>query len=296
MQLSVRHLVGALLALLPTLCTGCAGQTPTNTDRALIQSSESSGIAISASTDALSARQIITKASFSAETSDMDGLWQAVSSQVAKAGGFVSNFAEQRYAGQRRGGTWTIRLPSNEFEVFVQWLDKHVTITGRELSAQDVSEEVVDLAARLANKKNTEQRLTKLQEERVGKLDELLSVEREIDRVREEIERLEGRQRLLQDRISLCTITLSVSTRIGAHVVQSPTFAIRISETWSSSVAALRACFEKLVLFAVRLAPWSPMLLAVVYLFYRMTRAIYQRLAKLGASATQPPRLKSSPL
>lgn len=296
MVFSVSHRICVLLILVPAVCTGCGGQMTTNVDRALIQSSESSSTATTPATDAGSARQIITKATFSAETSDMDGLSQALSVQVARAEGFIANFTEQRYAGQRRGGTWTIRLPSNQFEVFVQWLDKNVTITGRELSTQDVSEEAVDLAARLANKKHTEQRLTKLLEERVGKLDELLSFEREIDRVREEIERLEGRQRFLQDRISLCTISLSVSTRTDAPVVQSPTFAVRISETWSSSVVALRECFEQLVLFVVGLVPWLPMLLVVGYLVYRMARAAYRRLAMLAARGATPPQLKSSAL
>lgn len=296
MTLSVRIFVGVVSVLLPAACTGCGGQGSTNADRALLQSSESPVALASKATDSAAARQLITKATFRAETSDMDGLSRALTAQVANAEGFVASFGEQRYAGERREGTWTIRLPTNQFEVFVQWLDKQVTITGRDLSTQDVSEEVVDLAARLTNKQNTEQRLTKLLDERVGKLDDLLSVEREIDRAREEIERLEGRQRFLQDRISLCTVTLTVTTRSETRVVGAPTFSLRISETWSSSVAALSACFEKLVLFAVGLVPWLPMLLAVSYVIYRMTRAVYRRLGKWVASATSPPQLKSSAL
>jgi len=274
MTFSACHLASGWLVLLPIACVGCGGQTTTNVDRALTQSSESSGTAVSPPIEIASARQIITKATFNAETRDMDGLSQALSAQVAKASGFVANFAEQRYAGERRGGTWTIRLPNSQFDAFVQWLDKNVTITGRELSAQDVSEEVVDLAARLSNKKNTGQRLTKLLNERAGKLDELLSVEREIDRVHEEVERLDGRQRFLQDRISLCTITLTVSTRINAAIVQSPTFAIRVSETWTSSLSALRDCFEGFTLFAIGLVPWLPILSAIGYLFYRLAKKV----------------------
>jgi len=78
------------------------------------------------------------------------------------------------------------------------------------VSVADVGEEYVDVTARVANAKRLEQRLIDLLDKRTGKLSDVLGVERELARVREEIERYEGRLRYLRTRASISTLTVSV--------------------------------------------------------------------------------------
>src|SRR5205823_10851551 len=66
------------------------------------------------------------------------------------------------------------------------------------VSAEDVGEEYVDVAARMANARRLESRLIDLLAARTGKLKDVLDVEQELARVREEIERYEGRLRYLK--------------------------------------------------------------------------------------------------
>jgi len=81
------------------------------------------------------------------------------------------------------------------------------------VGAEDVSEEFVDLTARTANARRMEERLLELLATRTGKLQDVLSVERELARVREEIERYEGRMRYLKTRASVSTLTIAVHER-----------------------------------------------------------------------------------
>ncbi|HYW30059.1 MAG TPA: DUF4349 domain-containing protein, partial [Gemmatimonas sp.] len=77
-------------------------------------------------------------------------------------------------------------------------------------SAQDVGEEFVDLTARVANSRRLEVRLLSLLDNRTARLQDALAVERELSRVREEIERVEGRVRYLSARLQTSTITLAL--------------------------------------------------------------------------------------
>ena len=77
-------------------------------------------------------------------------------------------------------------------------------------SVEDVGEEFVDINARVANAKRLEERLVNLLATRTGKLEDVLAVERELARVREEIERSEGRIRYLKTRAAISTLSVTV--------------------------------------------------------------------------------------
>lgn len=77
-------------------------------------------------------------------------------------------------------------------------------------SSKDVSEEYYDVEARIRNKQKTESRLVTLLEKEAGNLEQVLKVEEKLDRVREEIERMQGRLRVLRDQTSLATVTLNI--------------------------------------------------------------------------------------
>jgi hypothetical protein len=78
------------------------------------------------------------------------------------------------------------------------------------VNAEDVSEEFVDLTARAANGRRLEERLVDLLRTRTGKLQDVLTVERELARVREEIERIDGRMRFLKSSAQLSTLSVNL--------------------------------------------------------------------------------------
>ncbi len=119
-----------------------------------------------------------------------------------------------------------------------------------------MSDQYYDLEARIRNKQKEEARLLKHLDENTGKLEDILAVEREVSRVREELERMEGRMRVLQDLVSLTTVTLHVNEIKGYVPPQAPTFGLRISRAFAGSWKALISAIQSLVVAGVADGPW----------------------------------------
>ncbi len=102
------------------------------------------------------------------------------------------------------------RCPSLRFDELTEGLQPIGRLEFVNVGAEDVSEEFVDLTARVGNGRRLEDRLVELLRTRTGKLQDVLSVERELARVREEIERMEGRLRFLKTSAQLSTLSVSL--------------------------------------------------------------------------------------
>src|SRR5437773_5664546 len=112
--------------------------------------------------------------------------------------------------GQVRSATMEVKVPANRFDEGLSGLAPIGKLESVNVSAEDVGEEFTDATARMANARRLETRLIELIATRTGKLKDVLDVEQELARVREEIERYEGRLRYLQAHAALSTLTISV--------------------------------------------------------------------------------------
>ena len=127
-----------------------------------------------------------------------------------RTGAIVANTSMEGGRTQTRAASLQLRIPSARFDEAVNALSPIGKLESVNVTVQDVGEEFVDVQARVANAKRLEQRLVDLLARRTGKLSDVLSVERELARVRQEIERYEGRMRYLQSRASVSTLTIAV--------------------------------------------------------------------------------------
>jgi hypothetical protein len=105
----------------------------------------------------------------------------------------------------------TLRVPSEQFTEVLSELRKLSRGHGVEsVGSEDVSEEAMDLDARLKTQRALELQFLEILK-RADKVEDALHVEREIATVRAEIERMEGRRRFLEREVALSTIELSFS-------------------------------------------------------------------------------------
>ena len=125
-------------------------------------------------------------------------------------GAIIANTSMEGGRERTRSASLELRVPSERFEEAVNGLGSLGKLETVNVTVQDVGEEFVDVQARLANARRLEQRLIELLANRTGKLADVLRVERELARVREEIERYEGRIRYLRARASVSTLTVTV--------------------------------------------------------------------------------------
>jgi uncharacterized small protein (DUF1192 family) len=112
-------------------------------------------------------------------------------------------------------------------------------------SGQDVTEQVRDLEARLTNSRNTEKRLTEVLNNRTGRVSDVLEVEREIARVREEIERMDAQRLNFERQVEYSTVTVQVTEQRQATLDLGPT-PVR-TQLRNAFVEGLKNAYETLV-------------------------------------------------
>jgi hypothetical protein len=111
------------------------------------------------------------------------------------------------YLSVRNDAQITIRIPRGKFDDVLKSIEKLGDVVHRSITAQDVTDEYVDLEIRLKNARAIRDRLAALLDKAGVK--EAIEIQKELGRVTEEIERMEGRLKLLKDKIAFSTITVS---------------------------------------------------------------------------------------
>ncbi|HEY2378512.1 MAG TPA: DUF4349 domain-containing protein [Gemmatimonadaceae bacterium] len=127
-----------------------------------------------------------------------------------RTGAVIANTTMEDGKEQTRAASLELRIPSQHFDEAVSGLSPIGKLESVNVNVEDVGEEFVDVQARMTNARRLEQRLTDLLANRTGKLTDVLRVESELARVREEIERFEGRMRYLSSRASVSTLTIAL--------------------------------------------------------------------------------------
>ena len=158
---------------------------------------------------------------------------------AVQVGGYITNSSISGGRDQIRQATFELKIPAPKYDQAVGSLSSIGKVETVNTTAQDVGEEFVDVTARVNNSRRLEERLISLLANRTGKLDEVLRVERELARVREEIERYEGRLRYLSARVALSTLTITVhepAPILGNSPGENP-IAAALRRAWKNFIA-----------------------------------------------------------
>lgn len=205
-------------------------------------------------------------------------------------GAYISNSESSRYSGRSRHAKWTFRVPAAQYKALVAAVGGLGAVESSSSKADDVTAEYFDVEARLKNARGVEERLQGILKQQTGKISDVLEVEREIARVREEIERAEGRLRYLKNLSSLSTITLQVFEREGYQPLPAePTLADRVKWAWQESTHGVVEFAKASVVFLVRLAPWLPFWIAFAFGVRFLVRWYRKR------EALKPPKAPQGP-
>jgi len=157
------------------------------------------------------APMILRTAQVTVVTQNLDQARAAMDKIVQRYSGYVGDLTVSAPSDGPRKLTATLRVPANQLAAALAELKTLGRVESESQSGQDVTAQYVDLEARLSNSRNTQQRLLDLLRQRTGKLSDVLEVETELSRVREEIERMEGERRLLAKQVEYATLTATVT-------------------------------------------------------------------------------------
>lgn len=209
---------------------------------------------------------------------------------LAATGGYVDSTQVSHSQGSVSNATIVLRLPSETFGSLIPRLRELGEITGESTNAADITAQYVDLSARLASSKALEKRLLELATARDGGIEAILAVERELARVRGEIESYEGTMRQWNDQIAMSTLTLSLSTRAPAiAAATAPGLGERISSGFSGSLDALRDFGGWLAVTLIAFLPWLVFLIPGFVLGRRIKRRWFTTLPKAIVHAPVAP-------
>lgn len=227
-------------------------------------------------------RQIIYVAELTLVVEDFSRTAKELPALVKKVGGYLSDVSIDRSSGQQRAGRWVARVPVDRFDGFLDELSKLGIPESRHQTAQDVTEEYVDLEARIKNSKRLEDRILKLIDERTGNIKDVTDAEQQLSRVREEIERMEGHLRYLANRAALTTVTINAREEHDYKPPELPGFTTRVASSWTTSFVSLQDFGESFFVSAVYAAPWIVLwaiilLPAIVWTRRRMKRFMADR-------------------
>ena len=191
---------------------------------------------------------------------------------IKKHKAYKSNGTFKRNQGENRSGMWEIRVPADQYADFLTAVKKLGVPEEVQENTKDVTAQYVDLEARITNQKRLEERILSVLDEVKGKINDVLQVEKELARVRETIERLEGQMRVLKDKVTMATLTVHVREDKDYVPPQALSFGDRIGEIWGKSIDALVAFAKSVVLVVVAIFPWLLVILPPLYIFYRLVR------------------------
>jgi len=199
--------------------------------------------------------------------------------------GYVAQLSASAESGSERTVFASLRVPADQLDVCLAELKKLGRVTQESQAGEEVTQQHLDLVARLKNSRNTEARLNGVLQQRNGPVKEILEVEKESARVRGEIEQMDAEQQTLEHRVDFATIDLKLAEEYKAQL-SSPAPSVGM-QLRNSTVNGFRSAFLSLLGIVLFLAESGPTLLLWLlilsfpgWLFWRR----YQRSLAMGSS------------
>ena len=217
---SLHRLVAVIvISIIITGLVGCGGATKSESVRPAAAPAPKPNVAAPAGgavadgkQPVAATRKVIETAQVSLESRDLAATEEKALNLLAKRQGKLDASNVTLDSNGRRNGNYTLRVPAGQLREYVNELAAipDVVVRQRNLSAQDVTEEFIDISARLENMQRHETRLREILA-KANTVDEILKVEKELAAVRGQIESATGRIKALSGRIDLSTVSLRIS-------------------------------------------------------------------------------------
>jgi hypothetical protein len=238
-------------------------------------------------------RMIIRTVTMTLAVGNVQEAFRQVEAVVGEQKGYLAG-SQIRQDGDRMVATMTLRIPADPatYQATLERLRGLAErVVDEQAQAQDVTEEYVDIDARLRTLKASEENLLALLA-RAQRVEDNLQIQRELTNVRSQIEQIQGRKQSLERRADMATINLTIREAV--------TFVPRgwsPGATFEEAIRALGSALRGLAVFAIWLAVFSPiwggfLLLGwlAIWLFIRLVRRTSR-----GSRTTRPVAAAASP-
>lgn len=225
-------------------------------------------------------RHVIRTGSIDLAVSDTRETIKEIRSIVKKGDGIISSSYIYEIREGQYGAYLTLRIPEKLFDAVMEQLEAFGKATNIQTGLDDVTMQYVDLESRLNNQKAQEVRLVEILE-MAETVEEVLEVERELYRIRGEIEVMTAQFTYLQDQVSYATINLSLEEEENPTENISPgafdNFGGRIMQAFIGSINFVLNAFSKVTIAFSALLPVLIVLGLPIFLIILLVRKLTKR-------------------
>jgi hypothetical protein len=219
-------------------------------------------------------RKIIRTAHLTIYVEKFDSASGQIESVARQFGGVVANKSSSQHP-TSVSGNFTLWVPAENLMTFVTEVKKIGNVTSENINAEDISDRYFDLEARLSNSKKQEVRLLELLQ-KTGSLNEVLEVERELARIRESIELMEGNKRQWDQMVSYSTVNVNVIQ--DAYIAKEPVNMWKplrdslrnLKPVFLSSIESIIKFVAFILIAIAALLPWVIFILILKWIWGKM--------------------------
>ena len=226
----------------------------------------------------LAAPMIARSAQLTLSTREFDKTRAGLDEILKRHSGYIGDLNVSSPLGTERRLTATLRVPADQLDATLDELKRLGRVESESQSGEEVTAQFVDLEARLANARNTEQRLTEVLRKQAGKLADILAVEVEISRVRGEIESMEAERKTLLKRVDYATLNATITENYRAQMqVVPPSIGMQLRNAAIQGYKSMIDAAVGLLLFLIGYGPsillWVALLFFPLRFFWRRVRS-----------------------
>jgi len=201
-------------------------------------------------------RKVIKEGQISFRTQDLAATRVRIDKLLKQHEGFVVEENQFRY-GDRIEQRLVLRVPADKFDSLLEAITKGIErLDSRHVTVQDVTEKYLDFKSRLRTKKELEDRYRQLLS-KATTVKDMLAIEEQMSKLREDIESIEGKLKYLQNRIDYSTLTVTFYERRSSLTGFTSQLSERLISGWNN-----------LIWFALGLVEvWPFILIALILIF-----------------------------
>lgn len=211
-------------------------------------------------------RKLIKNGNISFETEDLQATKTAIIKLIKKHNGYISSDNQSNY-GNRKSVILIARIPSKHFDSIISGISKNVDkFDSKDISISDVTTQYLDVESRLKNKKELEKKYLEILK-KANSVKDILEVEKELGKLREDIESTEGRFKYLKNQVSFSTLNINFYKK---EQNVSSSFGKRIKDGFANG-------FENLKVFFIGLISIWPFIILTIILVFLIRKSIKRK-------------------
>jgi hypothetical protein len=187
-------------------------------------------------------RKLIRNANLDLEVKSYQDTVDKITALTKAAGGYVDASNSQKGGNGKLQGTVVAKVLPQNLDAFLLKLRDLGTVQNQSVSTDDVTKDYVDTQARLVNSQKMEAQLQELLKRENGKVADLLQVERELERVRGDIEQMQGQLKLYDFQVQYATVTMQIAEK---DLKQTAAYLLKEQDDFSLYATDVEQTFQK---------------------------------------------------